>query len=74
MFCFPSDPTFIKLKKQFQELKILTSTYKSSYQAMVNIFPPNTSELDQPLSLNSDDTMFVIVTWLVLQKVSFQGR
>ena len=24
--------------------------------------PPNTSELDQSLSLNSDDTMFIIVT------------
>ena len=38
MFWFPSDPKFIKLKKQLKELKILTSTYKGWYQAMVNIF------------------------------------
>ena len=34
MFWFPSpasDPKFIKLKKQFQELKILTSTNESPY-------------------------------------------
>ena len=38
MFWFPSDQKFIKLKKQFKELKILISTYEGSYQAMVNIF------------------------------------
>ena len=39
MFWFSSDLKFIKLKKQFQELKILTSTYESPYaQPMVNIF------------------------------------
>ena len=43
---FPSDPKFIKLKKLFQELKILTSTYKGSYQPMINIWPLNTSESD----------------------------
>ena len=38
MIGFPSGPKFIKLKKQCRELKILTSTYKGSYQPMVNIF------------------------------------
>ena len=38
MFQFPSDPKSIKLSKQFQKLKILTSTYESPYQPMVNIF------------------------------------
>ena len=38
MLWFTSDPKFIKLKKQFKKLKVLTSTYEGSYQAMVNIF------------------------------------
>ena len=36
MFWFPSDPKFFKLKKQFKELQIMTSTYEGSYQPMVN--------------------------------------
>ena len=43
---FPSDSKFIKLKKLIQKLKILMSTYKGSYQPMVNILASNTSESD----------------------------
>ena len=53
MIGFPSGPKFIELNKQFRELKILTSTYKGSYQPMVNQNLINHS-------LNFDDTTFVI--------------
>ena len=63
---FPSDPKFIKLKKWFKELKILTSTYEGLYQAIKStIFAPNTLEFDLPLSLDSDNITFAIVTELV---------
>ena len=38
MIGFSSGLKFINVKKQYRELKILTSTYKGSYQLMVNIF------------------------------------
>ena len=37
MFWFPSDPKFIKLKKQFQELKILTSQKYFLYKMIQNV-------------------------------------
>ena len=46
MIGFPSGLKFIELKKQLRELKILMSTCEGSYQPMVNILPPNTSESD----------------------------
>ena len=74
MIAFPSDLKFIRLKKLFQELKILMSTYEGLYQPWSTFWPPHTSESDEPLSLDSDDTMFVIATCRLWQKYLFKAN